>query len=328
MAKLEIVLEKGFHRDSDVIFLRFPYDYKLVSITKSLVGARFSKSNKSWYIALTDFDLTKVYEAFKGYWVDYSAISDIKKGEPQGRSNKTFAPNAEPSAGNESLIESFRTWLQHKRYSENTVRTYTEMLFMFARHLDRTSLREITNDDVVVFVHSKLVAEGYSFTYQNQLVSALKLFFREMVNSSIDIEKLERPRRQHKLPNVLSKEEVQAILSTPKNIKHRTMLSLIYACGLRRRELLSLRPNDIDRQRHMLTIRNAKGRKDRMVPVSDKVIGMVNEYQKRYKPTQWMFEGQKDGEQYSEQSLSKVLKIALAEGNITKPATLHWLRHS
>lgn len=141
-------------------------------------------------------------------------------------------------------------------------------------------------------------------------------------------EHLERPRKEYKLPNVLSKEEVANLLKASHNQKHRTMLSLIYACGLRRSELLNLKPGDIDSKRHLLIILNAKGRKDRVVPISDKVIDMLRGYYISYRPKAWLFEGQMAGEQYSETSLAKVLKIACAKVKITKPVTLHWLRHS
>jgi len=144
----------------------------------------------------------------------------------------------------------------------------------------------------------------------------------------LDIELIHRPRREHKLPNVLSKEEIKAILGAPVNQKHRTMLSLIYACGLRRSELLYLKPSDVDSRRHLLIIRNAKGKKDRVVPISDKIIEMLREYYKMYKPILWLFEGQAGGENYSEKSLQSVLKQAIAKAEIDKPVTLHWLRHS
>jgi integrase/recombinase XerD len=130
------------------------------------------------------------------------------------------------------------------------------------------------------------------------------------------------------LPNVLSKEEVKKILDAPANIKHRAMLSLIYACGLRRGELLNLKPADVDSKRKLLIIRQAKGRKDRVAPLSEKIIGLLREYYKTYRPQQWLFEGQDQGEQYSEQSLQSVLKHAVKKVGIKKPVTLHWLRHS
>jgi integrase len=120
----------------------------------------------------------------------------------------------------------------------------------------------------------------------------------------------------------LSKEEVLKILHALINQKHRTMLSLVYACGLRRGELLGLKPENIDSQRHLLIILNAKGRKDRVVPISDKVITMLREYYKAYKPKVWLFEGQEPGKQYSEKSIQSVLKQAIEKAKISKPVKL------
>jgi integrase/recombinase XerD len=97
---------------------------------------------------------------------------------------------------------------------------------------------------------------------------------------------------------------------------------------LRRSELLNLKPDNIDANRHLLLILNAKGKKDRVVPISDKVIELLRVYYKSYKPETWLFEGQKAGEKYSERSLQLVFKQSLNKAGIKKAATLHWLRHS
>jgi integrase/recombinase XerD len=127
---------------------------------------------------------------------------------------------------------------------------------------------------------------------------------------------------------VLSKEEVKAILEAHHNIKHKAMLSLIYSCGLRRSELLNLRPADIDSKRNIVIIKQSKGKKDRITPLSPKILELLRNYYKVYRPVNFLFEGQEPGSQYSEQSLQKVLKTALEKTKINKPVTLHWLRHS
>ena len=106
------------------------------------------------------------------------------------------------------------------------------------------------------------------------------------------------------------------------------MLSLIYSCGLRCGELIALKPHDIDSKRNIVLIKNAKGKKDRIVPLSPKILEMLRVYFKLFKPTTWLFEGQIQSERYSAKSLQSVLKQALKKVNITKPVTLHWLRHS
>lgn len=105
------------------------------------------------------------------------------------------------------------------------------------------------------------------------------------------------------------------------------MLSLIYSCGLRRGELLNLKLTDIDSKRNLVIVRMAKGRKDRIVPLSEKITLILREYYMACKPRLWLFEGQKE-DKYCEESLAKVFKNALFKAGIIKPASLHWLRHS
>jgi integrase/recombinase XerD len=154
------------------------------------------------------------------------------------------------------------------------------------------------------------------------------LFFGKVEKRNISIDQIQRPRSESKLPNILSKQEVKMILESLQNIKHKTMLSMIYACGLRRGELLKLKPQDILSERMLLHIKQAKGKKDRIVPLSEKLLEMLRAYYKSYKPSVWLFEGQKAGEAYSERSLELVFKNALKQSGSIKPATLHWLRHS
>ncbi len=225
-------------------------------------------------------------------------------------------------------ITEFIKWLRSKRYSENTIKTYADALKSFLTFFSSKSLNEITNEDVICYNIEYILKKGLSASYQNQIVNALKLFFITRLNTKIDIEKIHRPKKSKTLPNVLSKEEVRLILNAHKNFKHRTMLCLIYACGLRRGELLKLRLADVDGKRGLLIIRQAKGSKDRIVPISEKIIEMLREYYKMYKPKVWLFEGHNVGEQYSEKSLQNVLKQALKKTKIKKSVTLHWLRHS
>ena len=229
----------------------------------------------------------------------------------------------------EQQMLTFKQWMEHKRYSERTIETYTKAIRIFLRFIKPKKTAEITNDDMIRFVHLYMMPRNLSQSYQNQAVNAARLFFQTIKGSKVITEQIDRPRREHKLPNVLSKEEVLAILQAAShNQKHRTMLSLIYACGLRRSELLNLQPKNVDSKRHLLIILNAKGKKDRIVPISDRIIEMLREYYKAFRPTTWLFEGQNAGEKYSENSLQNVLKQALEKTSIKKPVSLHWLRHS
>jgi integrase/recombinase XerD len=218
--------------------------------------------------------------------------------------------------------------LKSKRYSESTIKTYSDAIKMFLRYFASKSAEEITNEDMVIFNNDYILAHQYSSSYQNQFVNAVKLFFVVVKNKQLNPELIHRPRREKKLPNVLSKEEVKAILESTNNVKHKAMLSLIYACGLRCGELLHLKPVDIDSKRNIVLIKNSKGKKDRIVPLSGRILELLREYYISNKPKVYLFEGQQPGAMYSDRSLQLVLKQALVHANINKPVTLHWLRHS
>ena len=215
-----------------------------------------------------------------------------------------------------------------QRYAENTIKTYLDAISIFLRFYSEKPISEIQNLDIIHFNNEYILKNKYSASFQNQIVNAVKLFFQVVDQKKIVVELIERPRREHKLPNVLSKEEVKDILNAHHNLKHKTMLSLIYSCGLRRSELLNLKPLDIDSKRNLILIKQSKGKKDRIVPLSSKILAMLRDYYKIYKPKNYLFEGEKSFSQYSERSLQLVLKQALAKCSITKPVTLHWLRHS
>ncbi len=181
---------------------------------------------------------------------------------------------------------------------------------------------------MIAYNNDYILKNNFSASYQNQIVNALKLFFKIIKDSKIEIDKIHRPKREKVLPNVLSKEEVKKILEAHANLKHRTMLSLIYSCGLRCGELIALQPHHIDSKRNIVVLKNSKGKKDRIVPLSPKILELLRDYYRAYKPKIYLFEGQETGTPYSEKSLQSVLKQALQKAGIKKPVTLHWLRHS
>jgi integrase/recombinase XerD len=227
-------------------------------------------------------------------------------------------------------VDELRRWMRFRRYSESTIRTYTEMVMTFISFMN-TYGRDKGEDAATAiqrFTNEYILKRQLSFSYQNQMVNALKLFYRQILKRELEVERIVRPRREYKLPNVLSKDEVKRLLSVLRNLKHRTMLSVIYACGLRRSELLNLRPADVDSERGLLIIRQAKGRRDRLVPISMKTILLLREYYQFYRPKVWLFEGVVPGTQYDERSIQQVLKKAIYLARIKKPVTLHWLRHS
>ncbi|HOK26950.1 MAG TPA: tyrosine-type recombinase/integrase [Bacteroidales bacterium] len=325
----KIIARRVIHDGINRVRLEFPYDDELIALIRNgFPGARWSRRMRCWHIPDSGDVAKLLLNNFKGKaYVDFRAVyeTDTQQSKERGYNDVSALPDSEEI---KRQIDDLKRWMQHKRYSGNTIKSYCESLKAFLNFISPRHAGEANSSDMIRFVNEYIIPGGLSFSFQNQVVNACKLFYREIIHSHFEFEKLERPRREHKLPNVLDKEEVKAILGAPTNLKHRTMMSLIYACGLRRSELLNLRIGDIDSKRHMLIVRNTKGYKDRLVPISDKTIEMLREYYKVYRPGIWLFEGQVKGKKYSARSLEQVLKKALLKAKIKKPVTLHWLRHS
>jgi integrase/recombinase XerD len=311
------------------IYIKMPKNEADIEFIRTFRYVRWDNSALKWVIPDYGQNLEMVKQHFGNRLSRIEIrVPDEPEDYPVAALSEVISPLPEMDEENRQEVEHFRQWLVQKRYSASTVNTYVQSITSFLRFIRPKTSAEAINEDMRRFVYQYMIPRKLSYSYQNQAVNAAKLFFRIIKGSLLITEQLERPRREHKLPNVLSKEEVTAILQVLPNQKHRTMLSLVYACGLRRSELLNLKPNHVDSNRHLLIILNAKGKKDRVVPISDKVITMLREYYKVYKPVTWLFEGQDAGEQYSEQSLQSVLKHAVERAGIKKPVSLHWLRHS
>ncbi len=290
------------HKKVKRIAVYFEKNADLIARIKLLEGSRWSQTLQAWHIPDTE--------------------------ENRIRFKLTPLSHTIPSSEGITQIEKFKQFLRSKRYSESTIVTYSEALKSFLAFYRDKAVADINNEDVIIYNNEHILKNNLSASFQNQTVNAIKLFFQTIRDTKMMVDKIHRPKRAKVLPNVLSKEEIKLILNAHSNIKHKVMLSMIYSCGLRRSELLHLRFSDIDSNRNIVLLKNAKGKKDRIAPLSPKILLMLREYYKDYKPAVWLFEGQIKGELYSEQSLQSVLKQALQKAGIKKPVTLHWLRHS
>lgn len=288
------------HRGETRIAVKFEKKADYIARIKKLEGARWSATKSTWHLPDTD----AYRERFK------------------------IAPRFVRNTEHVQKIIDFKRWLASKRYSENTINSYSEALGSFLAFFNDKEIEDFETNNLVAYNNDFILKNKLSSSYQNQIVNAIKLFFRSIEHKKMNPDLLHRPKREKLLPKVLSKEEVKMILDAHSNIKHKAMLSLIYSCGLRRSELLNLKPADIDSKRGIIIIRQAKGKKDRIAPLSEKILAMLREYYTLYSPKSWLFEGQNAYEQYDERSLASVLKQALTKSNILKPVSLHWLRHS
>lgn len=290
------------HNNENRIAIQFEKNDRLIQRIKEFDDARWSAQKNFWHLPDT-FDNREHFNI-----IQYE--------------------NTIPSPEGIQQLHKFTQWLSSRRYSPSTIKAYTEALRSFLFFYREKPIQDLTNEDVIIYTNEYLLKNNLSASYQNQIINSIKLYFSTIRETKIDIEKIHRPKRAKVLPNVLSKDEVKLILEAHSNIKHKMMLCLIYSCGLRCGELLALKPLDIDSKRNIILLKNSKGKKDRIVPLSPKILQMLRDYYILCKPKTFLFEGKIIGNPYDARSLQQVLKQAITKAGIKKPVTLHWLRHS
>lgn len=214
-----------------------------------------------------------------------------------------------------------------KRYSENTKKTYISVLTKFLEFYNTTKPEEITDEQIRDYL-LKIIERGASASLQKQVINSLKFYYEYVLGRTLLKAAVQRPKKSHRLPDVLSREEVSDLFKTVTNIKHKAILLAIYSAGLRRSEIINLKVNDIDSKRNCIILRGAKGQKDRMTLLTPKLLKILREYYKEYKPKEYLFEGASGG-QYSETSIRMILEKAVKAAGITeRDIHPHTLRHS
>jgi integrase/recombinase XerD len=309
IANKTIIAKLVTHDNQQRIALYFENTAALNQLVRNIPGARWSRTLKAWHVA--DVEI-------------HRKMCNLLSVD---RNTNAIKNNRQINTETQNLLNKYTNWMEVKRYSKSTIESYTNALLVFFSYHHLKNVDQITNQDVMDFNSQYILKKNLSATYQSQFVNALKLFYQTVKNHKLEVDKLIRPQQGHKLPKVISEEEVAAIINACQNLKHKTMLSLIYSAGLRRGELLNLLKTDIDSKRMTITIRNAKGIKDRNVPLSPVVLTMLRNYYIAFKPERYLFEGQFGGP-YSTRSLDKVLKNAAHVAGIKKNINLHMLRHS
>lgn len=322
MPMLFVRLKIEKHRENDVISLRFEKHSTLISVVKNQLNASWSQSKLFWYLPYSNSNLDTISKTLNQYaQIDFSAINAYF--EKQEKQYKTV------TISNSQIeeIEKFTNFLITHRYSESTINTYKSVVSFFIHFCVKNKISKYDINAVEKFNFDFIVTQNKSINYQNQCINGIKKFYK-FLGLTFEADHLIRPKKEKKLPTVLSPHEVKIILDNTKNIKHKALLSLIYSCGLRISEALALRPQDIDSKRMFVYVKQAKGKKDRYTILSEKALVLLREYFKIYKPKIYLFEGQHAGEKYSDRSAQQVLKQSVLKGGIRKNVTLHTLRHS
>lgn len=216
-------------------------------------------------------------------------------------------------------------------YSMNTIRTYHSLLLRFLNAHREQGLEKVnafSEEEINRYHRSMVQGQQYSCSLINQSINAVKFYYQRVLGRhAMQLNNVERPEKPQRLPTVLSKQEVAGILAATDNLKHRCMLQLLYAGGLRIGEVINLRLTDVQSSRNLLLIRGGKGKKDRTTLLSQKLLGSLRAYYKVYRPEVWLFEGQTGG-QYTADSLRNVFRACREKAGVKTKASPHTLRHS
>jgi site-specific recombinase XerD len=291
--------------------ISFPYNPDYIAKVKALEGYRWHPEGRYWSVPYSEDVIARILSIFSGENIEIDP----------------FLQPAEFDKKKEKILEDMEKELKLRGYSEKTRKAYLHHIGKFLHYfmkdpvlLDESHIKEY----VLYLIEEKRVSRSY----HNQAVSALKFLYEEILNEHRVVSRLPRPRKEKKLPVVISREDVTLLLEAVSNIKHRAILMLVYSAGLRVSEVVKLKPEDIDTERKLIHIRGGKGRKDRYTLLSDVALVALREYWQAYRPEDWIFSGSKPNSHITTRTVEKVLDAARKKASLPEHVTVHTLRHS
>ena len=229
----------------------------------------------------------------------------------------------------QDYLQNFTERLQIQRYSPSSIKNYNSNLFQFltiASH-KYASAEEIEIVAIEKYIFWKIKKDNISASHQRIILASIAKFYELVIEKRINLKHLYPQRKEHKLPNYLTFDEVKKLIEVTQNLKHKSIIMLLYSGGLRLSEVINLKITDIDSNSMTITIRQAKGKKDRQVMLSEHFLIYLRQYYIKYKPSYYLFEGQ-NSLQYSGRSIQQIVKESATKSGINKIVSPHVLRHS
>jgi integrase/recombinase XerD len=319
--KTTIYIGKATHYNEEILTLEFSKNYQLTTVLRNELKCRWSNTKNCWHMPYSKLNIEALELVLSTQCVlDYSKLQLKLQVE---QTNFTQVQLLDEDYQN---LTKYGRYLKTNRYSESTITHYTSIVVFYLKFLRIKNISVIEAISITQFNYEFVVKPNKSISYQNVVINALKTYFRYL-ELDVEVELVERPRKEKRLPVILSNEEVKRLLECTTNLKHKALLSLIYSAGLRISEALHMKLKDIDSVRMLIHVKNAKGKKDRYTLLSEKVLILLREYYTIYTPKEYLFEGQYSG-MYSDRSAQLALKKSATKAGIKKPITLHSLRHS
>ena len=320
-----VSLDSFTHNSQHCIAIKFPYNFEIKEYVKNFNGVRWSKTNSTFYIYFTEVRLEDLKAHLKKG--NLNIISQNKE-KQISQISKGVKIDLKPLNIEKTIVyRHYLEFLKGKRFSKSTIASYSCFILEFLRFTDQKPVDKLDENDVRVYIEWAVTSLNYSVSTHRQIVSGFKHFAYFYPACSINIDKIYMPKKDRKLPVILSIEEVLTLLQVTKNLKHRVVIAILYSSGLRISEIINLKLSDFDFKRKQLHIQNSKGRKDRYATIAESTFPLIKNYYKTYKPKTYFIENPKGGK-YSPESIRAFLKKSLKLSGITKIVTPHTLRHS
>ncbi len=305
-----IVVSKIRWEKQDWMAVKVPYDLELIAKIKEVEGRRWNKEKKHWHVPYE----YRVFKQLEGVF---------------GKEALQVSPevNWELPTHIQKAIDTLERQLVIERKAYATIKAYKLHFKQFLIYYKTIQATEITEDQIKEYLYYLIRKKHISKSAQNQVINAIKAYYEKVLGQDQKIYHLKRPRKDFKLPNVMSKEEIKRLLGNISNLKHKCLIAVMYGGGLRAGELTRLKIEDVNFEQGTLFIRDSKGGKDRYTLLSQVGGKLLKQYLVEYQPRIWLFEGQR-GDHYSIRSLQKVFERGLKKAGISRPLTSHSLRHS
>ena len=224
------------------------------------------------------------------------------------------------------LRQRFIDDLRLRNYAQRTIETYVGRIVAFAKHFGRSP--DLLGPQEVRTFQLHLLERHVSWSSFNQTVCALRFLYGTTLGRPEQLPLIPYGKRPKTLPSVLAPQEVLRLIDAAPTPRDRIFLQVAYGCGLRLSELIHLRVTDIDSARMVIQVRQGKGAKDRLVPLSPRLLQELRAYWRRYRPSAWLFPGDKPGQPISGSNLQRRFGQLVQRVGLTKHCSLHTLRHS
>ena len=309
------------HYQQAIVKVSFSFDKEVIALVKNQKGARWSQTLRSWYFLKEEFQLNQFYNALKDIvFIDYSRLKLKPNPAPISKAHVKEKVATQ-------LPEEYKEQFILKRYSQNTIKTYSSCFLKFMQFFKDKKLEAISKEEIKKFILYLIRQKKVSPSTQNQYINAIKFYYEKVLKQPKMVFSIERPRKRKHLPKIISEEELFRLLKSTKNLKHKAITALLYASGLRVSEIINLKPSDLNFHNHTLLIKQSKGFKDRISLMGESTSLVLKKYIKEYQPKAYLFEGQFGG-RYSPRSINKFLKRNAKIAQIASPISAHTLRHS